>query len=65
MQVAPTFGDAPGVLRDTKSKAMPTLNIPGSPRVSAGELPSSQNSPTVTLVFCGPAQYKVSPPLIC
>ena len=56
MQVAPTFGDAPGVMRDPKTK--PALNIPDSPRVG-GEQPSIQACATVTLVFCGPAQYKV------
>ncbi len=53
MQVAPTFGDAPGVLRDSRAKAMPP------PGLHTNGPPSSSNGATVTMVFCAPAQYKV------
>jgi len=52
MQVAPTFGDAPGVLRDSRAKAMP-------PGLHSSGPPSSADGATVTMVFCAPAQYKV------
>lgn len=53
-QVAPTFGDAPGVLRDSRAKAMPP------PALHTSGPPSSPNGATVTMVFCVPAQYKVT-----
>ncbi|DBA84440.1 TPA: hypothetical protein ACH3X1_006072 [Trebouxia sp. C0004] len=50
-KVAPTFGDAPGVLRDSRAKAMP-------PGLQGSAPPSSAEGATVTMVFCAPAQYK-------
>ncbi|KAA6421082.1 MAG: serine threonine kinase [Trebouxia sp. A1-2] len=51
-KVAPTFGDAPGVLRDTRAKAMPP------PGLHSSGPPSSAQGATVAMVFCAPAQYK-------
>lgn len=64
VQVAPAFRDAPGVSQDGgrsfKAKPQPSDTWPGfhPPKQSAAQA----DLPEVTMVFCGPAQYKVTPP---
>ncbi len=61
VQVAPTFGDAPGV-RNSKlpvvQMRLPTSKHPAFHPQPA--LPAGTEWPEVTTVFCGPAQYKVT-----
>ena len=64
MQVAPTFGDAPGVRTVINSK-LPVVQMwsPTSKRPAfhpQPALPAGPEWPEVTTVFCGPAQYKVT-----
>ena len=61
VQVAPTFGDAPGV---TNSR-LPVVQMhsPTSKRPAFHPQPAEPAGPDwpeVTTVFCGPAQYKVT-----
>ena len=56
MQVAPTFGDAPGVKPTVKrlsAKKPPAFHPQAAPA------PTGPIWPEVAVVFCGPAQYKV------
>ena len=66
MQVAPTFGDAPGV---TNSKlAHVQMRSPTGKRPTfhpQPALPADPEWPEVTTVFCGPAQYKVTTLSVC
>lgn len=62
VQVAPAFRDAPGVSQDNRRrvrlKPLPSDTWPGfhPPLQSSAQA----ELPEVTMVFCGPAQYKVT-----
>ena len=64
LQVAPAFGDAPGVtwhgartprMKRQPSEMRPAFHPPKQPVTTQAGMPE------VTMAFCGPAQYKVSP----
>ena len=68
LQVAPFFGDAPGVTRSHTRTAKLTrqVSIPKSGGFQPPKSPPPQaDLPEVTMVFCGPAQYKVSSFMLC
>ena len=56
-QVAPTFGDAPGILKISTTKRQSSDNLLAFHPKPAKPLPPAL--PEVTTVFCAPAQYKV------
>ena len=62
VQVAPAFRDAPGVAQEgaRKQRLKPQLSAEWPAFHPPKQGPASAVLPEVTMVFCGPAQYKVS-----
>jgi hypothetical protein len=60
VQVAPTFGDAPGVTNSKLAHVQMRSATGKRPTFHPQPaLPADPEWPEVTTVFCGPAQYKV------